>query len=273
MECPHCYKQVKAHSKGCPACGGYIPPGQHLLEEAGLAKPDAPAAKSQTVPARSTTSQPLAKLSDRFNAFVLDTAVLFGVFTAADAWIFMRWGSIENLELRLTIASLGLALTANTLILFSYGCLLEAACGATLGKIIVGLRVVRTGGRSAFLAAAIRNLFRVLDGLGFYLVGAVVAACSPWRQRLGDLSAGTAVMEEQFRVTSRVLALVVWIGVVAGAFWAVPRICAEQNAAHSTPYLDQVVVQVGRTDNAAYFRVAGLTFDVQVNRRPSSATR
>jgi uncharacterized RDD family membrane protein YckC len=243
------------------------------LEEAGLAKPDAPAAKSQTVPARSTTSQPLAKLSDRFNAFVLDTAVLFGVFTAADAWIFMRWGSIENLELRLTIASLGLALTANTLILFSYGCLLEAAWGATLGKIIVGLRVVRTGGRSALLAAAIRNLFRLLDGLGFYLVGAVVASCSPWRQRLGDLSAGTAVMEEQFRVTSRVLALVVWIGIVAGAFWAVPRICAEQNAAHSTPYLDQVVVQVGRTDNAAYFRVAGLTIDVQVDPRPSSATR
>jgi hypothetical protein len=26
MECPHCYRQIKADAKSCPACGGYVPP-------------------------------------------------------------------------------------------------------------------------------------------------------------------------------------------------------------------------------------------------------
>lgn len=272
MECPHCYSQVKAHSTRCAACGGFIPPGQHLLEEAGLAKPRLLPSPPPPSP-RSSSSQELAKLTDRFLAFVLDTAVLFGIFAVADAWIFMRWGSVEKLQLNLTTASLVLALTLNTLILFAYGWLLEAGFGATLGKTIVGLRVVRTGHRSALAASAIRNLLRLVDGLGCYLVGAMFAGCSRWRQRLGDLSAGTTVVEEQYTIVAKMLALTLGMAVMFAAAWEVPRICSEQNVPQHTRYLDQVLVQVGKRDNAAYFRVARLQFDIQLDPKQSSVNR
>ena len=123
----------------------------------------------------------------------------------------------------------------------AYDWLLEASFGATLGKALVGIRVVRTSRRSALAASAIRNLLRIVDGLGFYLVGAMVAGCSRCRQRLGDLCAGTAVVEEEFSTARKMLALALWIAVLSGAAWAVPRICSENNAGQHTRFLNQVV--------------------------------
>jgi len=269
MECPHCYRQIKAEAKSCPACGGYIPPGQHLLDAAGLTEGEIPKTAATAASSRSGCYAPrLAKLGDRFNAFVLDTIVLFGLFAMADAWIFMRWSSFENAELSLTAASLLAVLMTNAAIFFIYTCVLEASCGATVGKVIVGIRVVRTGRRGALSAAAIRNLLRFVDAVGFYVIGAIVAGCSPWRQRLGDLSAGTMVVEEQFGTISRVVATGLTAAVLCGAGWAVPRICAQESTNQHAPYLNQVVVRVGRTDRTAYFRVARLQFDVQFDSKP-----
>ena len=263
MECPHCYRQTSPRSKRCGACGGFIPPAQYLLEESGIEQPAArTAAAAPVAPARNITSSRVAKLGDRFIAFVLDTVFLFGVFAAGDAWIFMRWGSVEGVELNLTAASLLMAGGLNALILFAYGWLLEAGFGATLGKALVGIHVVRTRQRSRLAATAIRNLLRIVDGFGFYLVGAMVAGCSRYRQRLGDLCAGTAVVEEEFRTATRILAL--WITMLSGAIWAVPRICSKGNAGRHPRYLNRVVVQVGRTENSAYFRVARLRIDIQL---------
>jgi uncharacterized RDD family membrane protein YckC len=270
MECPHCYKQIKAESKSCPACGGYIPPGQHLLEEAGLAETEAPKSTPPVTSSRSGCYSPrLAKLSDRFNAFLLDAVVLSGVFAAADAWILMRWSSFDKAELSLTIASLLAVMGTNALLFFVYAWLFEASCGATLGKVIVGIRVVRTGRRNALAAAAIRNLLRFVDGLGFYVIGMIVAGCSPWRQRLGDLSAGTTVVDEEFGTFSKLLATVAALAILCSACWAVPRICSQQNATRQAPYLNQVVVRVGRSEHAAYFRVARMQFDVQLDPKSS----
>ena len=269
MECPHCYRQIKAEAKSCPACGGYIPPGQHLLDAAGLTEGETPKTVATAASSRSGCYAPrLAKLGDRFNAFVLDTIVLFGLFAMADAWIFMRWSSFDNAELSLTAASLLAVLMTNAAIFFIYTCVLEASCGATVGKVIVGIRVVRTGRRGALSAAAIRNLLRFVDAVGLYVIGAIVAGCSPWRQRLGDLSAGTMVVEEQFGTVSRVVATVLTAAVLCGAGWAVPRICAQESANQHPPYLNQVVVRVGRTDRTAYFRVARLQFDAQLEPKP-----
>jgi uncharacterized RDD family membrane protein YckC len=71
----------------------------------------------------------------------------------------------------------------------------EALAGATLGKRIVGIRVVGEDGRPLTLEAAIiRNLLRPVDGLFLYLVGAVFALTSPRGQRLGDRAAHTLVV-------------------------------------------------------------------------------
>jgi hypothetical protein len=138
---------------------------------------------------------------------------------------------------------------------------MEAAFGATLGKILVGIRVVRTTQRGALAACALRNLLRIVDGFAFYLVGTAVAACSEARQRIGDICGRTAVIEETFGIAARVTAIMLWIVTLAGAGWSVPRICSTHNPVH-TRYLSQVVVRIGTTGNSAYFRIGGLTLDL-----------
>jgi uncharacterized RDD family membrane protein YckC len=207
-------------------------------------------------------------LGDRFIAFVLDTACLFGVFAIVDAWVFMRWGSVESSELRLTAASLLIAVTLNATVLFLYGWLLEAAWGATLGKTMVGIRVVAQ--KRPFSACAVRNVLRVVDGLGFYLVGTVVAACSDTRQRVGDIYARTAVIEESFGSGVRVAAIALWIASLAGSGWAVPRICSV-NSSVPPPYLSQVIVQVGTRKTSAYFQIGSLAVHVQLASRSTGS--
>lgn len=206
----------------------------------------------------------MATLGNRFVAFVLDTLFLFGIFIVVDAWAFMRWATVDGTELRLTAASLAVAGLLNALILFAYGWLLEAGFGATVGKAIVGIRVVRYTERHPLSALAIRNLLRVVDGLGFYLVGALVAGCSGLKRRIGDLCAGTAVVEEEFGVGIKSLAVGLWVLVLAGAIWAVPRICAGSTATQPPRFLGRVVVKVGTTEKSAYFQVARLRIDVEL---------
>ena len=77
----------------------------------------------------------------------------------------------------------------------AYYVVCEAGTGATLGKRIVGIRVVGEEGEDVTLGAAIvRNLLRLVDCLFFYAVGAIFAATSPRGQRLGDRAAHTVVV-------------------------------------------------------------------------------
>jgi uncharacterized RDD family membrane protein YckC len=71
----------------------------------------------------------------------------------------------------------------------------ESAAGATLGKRMVGIRVVGEDGDAlTFGAAIVRNLLRLVDALFFYLVGFVFAILSTRGQRLGDRAAHTIVV-------------------------------------------------------------------------------
>jgi len=263
MECPHCHSQISSSATHCKRCGGAIPSGQYLLEECGLAEPARAAipAASASTSARKPASYRFARLGDRFLAFALDTTLLFGLFAILDAWTYMRLGTFDGNELQLTTAALVIAMTLNASVLFFYGWLLEAACGATLGKALVGIRIVRTAQQGSLRASAVRNALRIVDGLGFYLVGAVVAACSNVRQRIGDICARTAVVEQSFGIGIRVAGVLLWIATLAGAWWAVPRICSVNDPIH-TPYLSQVVVRIGRNENSAYFKIAGFTIEL-----------
>jgi uncharacterized RDD family membrane protein YckC len=78
---------------------------------------------------------------------------------------------------------------------FVYYVCCEVLAGGTLGKRVLGLRVVDGRGNSiAWGAAIVRNVLRIVDGLFFYLVGAVAIWSSPDRQRLGDRAAHTYVV-------------------------------------------------------------------------------
>jgi len=232
------------------------------------ASPAASASPKQVQPEKKDDFCRMATLGDRLIAFALDSAFLFGVFAMVDAWAFMRWGIVDGAELKLTLAALLVAESLNAAIFFLYLWLMEASFGVTLGKAVVGIRVVRTTERNPLAAFAIRNLLRVVDGLGFYLVGTVVAGCSRVNRRLGDMCAGTVVIEEHLGDWVKIAAVGLWAAVLAGAVWSVPRIC-QTNAALPSRYLNQVVVQVGRSEESAYFTVASLHVEVRLNSGPA----
>jgi uncharacterized RDD family membrane protein YckC len=81
----------------------------------------------------------------------------------------------------------------------AYFTLTEAAFGWTLGKCVLGLRVVDFFGRRPTLyQSLIRNGFRLLDAYPFVLpnlFGFVVFATNRRRQRVGDRVAGTLVVD------------------------------------------------------------------------------
>ncbi len=70
----------------------------------------------------------------------------------------------------------------------------ESGEGQTVGKKLMKLRVVRADGRPAGMAEiAVRTILRVVDN---YLVGLIVMlATGDRRQRIGDLAAGTIVVD------------------------------------------------------------------------------
>jgi len=78
----------------------------------------------------------------------------------------------------------------------SYYIVLEGLSGATPGKRLIGLKVVRLEGGAPldWQSSIVRNLLRLVDGLFFYLVAAIAVWTSGSRQRLGDRLAGTVVV-------------------------------------------------------------------------------
>lgn len=73
--------------------------------------------------------------------------------------------------------------------------MIEGIWGRTVGKLLTGIRVVAaTGDPAGFGRILGRTLFRLLDGIGGYLLGFLVVVSSSRRQRLGDLVAGTLVV-------------------------------------------------------------------------------
>lgn len=78
---------------------------------------------------------------------------------------------------------------------FVYYVVLEAQFGQTLGKKVVGIKVVTESGDPIdYRASLVRNVLRVVDGLFFYLVGAIFVYRSADAQRLGDRVANTVVV-------------------------------------------------------------------------------
>jgi uncharacterized RDD family membrane protein YckC len=74
---------------------------------------------------------------------------------------------------------------------------LESGDGQTIGKKLLKLRVVCADGRPAGMREiAVRTVLRVVDGVGGYIVGLIVMlATGQRRQRLGDLAAGTILVD------------------------------------------------------------------------------
>jgi uncharacterized RDD family membrane protein YckC len=128
----------------------------------------------------------LAGVGSRGAAFLVDlalqSATLFVVTAAAAA---------------VTDLSTAVIAIAAFVIFLGYPILAEAfAGGRTVGKALLGISVVSIDGTPVtFLAAAIRNVVRLVDSLpGVYAVGIIAVLATKRNQRVGDLAAGTLVV-------------------------------------------------------------------------------
>ena len=80
------------------------------------------------------------------------------------------------------------------LLLFAYYALLEGVAGASIGKLLLGMRVHMSDGRRATgVAVVVRNLIRVPEALLYYIPSAIACLASKRHKRLGDFAAGTVV--------------------------------------------------------------------------------
>jgi uncharacterized RDD family membrane protein YckC len=126
----------------------------------------------------------------RFVALLIDSLITalawmpFAETSSVDGVYSIRWDGMDFvIPLALTLA---------------YFVILEGAFGATIGKLVLGIRVRSLDGtRIGFGGAAIRNLARVVDGFPYlipYLVGVIAVSRSETDQRLGDRWAKTVVV-------------------------------------------------------------------------------
>ena len=259
MECPRCRRTVDSKLRRCNWCGVNVPPGQHLLEQSGI-----------VVPIRSSGSDSptsrLATLGDRLIAVVLDMTILAVACALVDIWVLTKLGVVSGGELRITTAATLVGGSLDLAIAFLYLWILEASLGSTLGKAIMGIGVVNNSNRSAMAASAIRNLLRLVDGVGFYLLGALVASCSKFRRRLGDLCAGTYVVEGNLSEITRALSVLVWFVLLSAGVWAVPQVYSRPKPTQAPKYLGQTIVQIGRTDKSVYMRTPNHRVDLSLTR-------
>jgi uncharacterized RDD family membrane protein YckC len=130
----------------------------------------------------------------RVLATIVDAILLSLVFTV----LTIPFGS-SSVEGAAVSASLGtLGTLAYLVIAFAYYVLLEGYLGQTVGKMLLGIKVVRedNGEVPGIGAAAIRTVLRIIDGLFAYLIAFITVLISGKNQRLGDMAANTLVVRK-----------------------------------------------------------------------------
>lgn len=181
MRCNTCGAEVAPSSSFCGSCGA-------RLSSPGLSAQSQQDYQPSFLTASAQMSRSYKGIGPRMVATILDTVMYF-VF----AWVVaaVTGGTTsEGFELQGAAAFLTFVAWA------AYYVLLEAYLGGTIGKLILGMRVVDERGRAPGLRPAVtRNLLRIVDFLPFaYILGGLAVALSSEKQRVGDRVAGTYVV-------------------------------------------------------------------------------
>ena len=143
----------------------------------------------------------LAGIGSRFIAGLLDHLIMIAVIAIVIVVLVL----LDVLDVLTDLGGgvgwwgFALMLVAGVMIQWGYFVFFEAVMhGQTPGKRRMSIRVVKEGGGAvSLLDNVVRNLLRVVDGLGAYAVAGISMFSTRRTQRLGDLAAGTVVISEQ----------------------------------------------------------------------------
>lgn len=141
-----------------------------------------------------------AGLLPRFWALLIDFALFVSLFLPATRLIKGVWimNATDHRWARGLFITDPLCITF-LIVMLLYFVMLEGLVGATLGKWMLGLRVINhdDGSKPGLARSLVRNLLRFVDGLpAFSMLGIVLVVRSPQHARFGDRVADTRVIKK-----------------------------------------------------------------------------
>lgn len=142
----------------------------------------------------------IAGFGTRCVAAFIDYLILIVAFVL----LFLLLGRALPDSLLLSESLIYLLIAVQFLLMAAYHLILEIAWnGQTIGKRIVGVRIVQSNGLPLTVSGAIiRNLVRLFDYLPVaYAIGMIAMFFSQHTQRLGDIAARTIVIRERRELT------------------------------------------------------------------------
>jgi uncharacterized RDD family membrane protein YckC len=141
-----------------------------------------------------------ASIGSRIAAIIIDSIILFVVFAiiavplGISATMFSTMGNPAGFTPN--FGYIGTLVFLNFVLWILYFTYFEAKSGQTLGKKALGIKVVKETGKKITNADAfVRTILRLIDSIGFYILGLIVIMVSQKKQRIGDLAAHTIVVK------------------------------------------------------------------------------
>ena len=212
MYCPHCGVNNDRSEAKCFVCEKPMP---------NFDVP-APAGGRKRAEARRDANQlTIASVGDRMIALIFDRVLIGAILLVLAAWATDAKYKLPSSPWGAAAVSAG----AIFLVTFLYHFLCELALLTTVGKAAMGLHVGVEEGQSRLGGVALRNLLRLVDGIGFYLVGFLFATFSLRRQRIGDRVGHTTVVEWPIARGGRAAVMFLLVAIAAAAVWISTVIC------------------------------------------------
>jgi uncharacterized RDD family membrane protein YckC len=183
MYCNKCETQNPDDADFCTKCGNNLKPVSQPLGE------------KATVSSRGVLGTEKEVILHRILAVIIDYIVMG--FLSVFILVASIGTGIATLSLAGFFGGLFMAMILVMATWVLYGIILETWKGQTVGKMVMGIIVVKENGEPCdFFAALLRNVFRIIDSLPtLYLIGFIVIALTEKKQRLGDRLAGTIVVK------------------------------------------------------------------------------
>lgn len=142
----------------------------------------------------SDSDRVIASTWRRIGGGICDLIVLFIIITACS---FIGLSDVAIGNARFSTSMSGWPFVIVLMLYWLCLAYMEYKTGKTPGKYLTGTRVLTEDYQKiSFVQALLRNAFRVIDGIGFFIVGLIVIICTKENQRLGDLIAKTYVVED-----------------------------------------------------------------------------